>query len=172
MKLYLCQFDSFPSHIVLKAGPDEISVEYESLVGIDSAELELDIQKSGEEFYCQGTARASVRLICARCLEEFDQELAGETDFIICSEEWRENHSDVKDNEEYVFFEGSDLQADVSGIVREAIIVELAMKPLCSEDCRGLCSRCGANLNERTCTCRDDRTDERWSALRKLSGLT
>jgi len=172
MKLYLSQFDSFPCHASLKAGPDELNFDYESLVRVNSAQLELDIQKSGEEFFCQGAARASVIVTCARCLEEFSQELASTTDFIICSKEWRETHRDVKDNEEYVFYEGSDLQADVSGIMREAVIVELSMKPLCSESCRGLCPRCGVNLNEKACTCRNDHTDERWDALRKLSGLT
>ena len=172
MKLYLDRFDSFPCHTSLKAEPDEISIEYESLVQIDKAELELDIQMAGEEFFCQGTAKASVRVTCARCLEEFNDELASTTDFIICSKESHESHRSVEDNEEYVYFEGPDLQVDVSGIMREAVIVELAIKPLCSEDCRGLCPKCGVNRNERTCTCRDNHTDERWDALRKLSGLT
>jgi len=172
MKLYLGRFNSFPCHASLAAGPGELSIEYDGVVRVDKAELELDIQKSGEEYFCQGTATASVRVTCARCLEEFSQELTGPTDFIVCSKEWHEKHRAVEDNEEYVYFEGQDLQADVSNIMREAVIVEIAIKPLCSEDCRGLCPKCGINLNEGTCHCRSEHTDTRWDALRKLSGLT
>lgn len=156
----------------MKAEPGAMEIDFESVVRVNSAELDLNIQKSGEEFYCQGDARASVRLTCARCLEEFDLELANNTDFIVCSKQWHDQHGNVKDNEEYVFFQGGELHADVADIVRQAVIVSLSMKPLCSKDCRGLCPTCGANRNEVSCGCRQEQVDGRWEALRKLSGLT
>ncbi|UCE23753.1 MAG: DUF177 domain-containing protein [Candidatus Zixiibacteriota bacterium] len=172
MILDLRQFENFPAHLSLRAQPGEVVIDYESVVQVNDAQLDLDIQKSGEEFFCQGQARASVRLTCARCLEEFDRELANTTDFIVCSKQWHDNHRDVKDNEDYIFFEGGDLQADVTDMVRQAVIISMSMKPLCSEDCRGLCASCGANLNEKSCGCKTEQTDERWEALRRLSGLT
>ncbi|MBM4294554.1 MAG: DUF177 domain-containing protein, partial [Deltaproteobacteria bacterium] len=42
---------------------------------------------------------------------------------------------------------------DLQGIVREQIILSMPLKPLCHEDCRGLCPGCGANLNREACTC-------------------
>ena len=172
MIINLRQFDSFPAHLVVEAEKESMSIDYDSVVEVNSAAMEIDIQKSGEEFFCQGMARASVRLVCARCLDEFDKELANTTDFIVCSKEQRESHGDVQDNEEYVYFQGSDLQADVSEIVRQSVITEVALKPLCSEECEGLCPSCGVNLNKKTCDCKTDKVDPRWEALKKLSRST
>lgn len=172
MILDLSQFEGFPARVLLKALPESMVIDYDSLVRVNSAELDLNIQKSGEEFYCQGNANASIRLTCARCLEEFDLELSNTTDFIVCSKQWHDNQGNIEDSEDYVFFEGKELQADVTDIVRQTIIISLSLKPLCSPDCRGLCPTCGVNRNEVSCKCRREQTDGRWEALRKLSGLT
>lgn len=172
MILDLSQFEGFPARVLLKALPESMVIDYDSVVRVNSAELDLNIQKSGEEFYCQGNANASIRLTCARCLEEFDLELSNTTDFIVCSKQWHDNQGNIEDSEDYVFFEGKELQADVTDIVRQTIIISLSLKPLCSPDCRGLCPTCGVNRNEVSCKCRREQTDGRWEALRKLSGLT
>jgi uncharacterized protein len=57
---------------------------------------------------------------------------------------------------------------DLLPIVRERIILALPLKPLCREDCKGLCPHCGASRNTESCDCTDERQDERWSQLRKL----
>jgi uncharacterized protein len=57
---------------------------------------------------------------------------------------------------------------DITTRVREAILLELPYKPLCENDCKGLCSMCGENLNETDCGCTQDKTDERWDTLRQL----
>ena len=49
-----------------------------------------------------------------------------------------------------------------------ALLVALPLKPLCREDCAGLCPQCGANLNEGPCGCEPDTEDDRWAALREL----
>lgn len=56
---------------------------------------------------------------------------------------------------------------DIQEAVRQYILLSLPMKPLCKSDCRGLCARCGANLNERPCDCAEPR-DARWAPLKKL----
>ncbi len=168
----LSQFESFPAHVELSAEPERITIDYDCVVRVNAGRLDLNIQKSGEEFYCQGNALASVRLTCARCLEEFDFELTNNTDFIVCSQEWHRSHGGIRDNEDYVFFSGGELQADLTDILRQAIIISLSLKPLCKEDCRGLCPSCGTNRNEESCQCQVRQTDDRWEALRKLSGLT
>ena len=172
MILDLRQFETFPARLSLEAGPEEVEVDFEGIVQLNRARLNLSIQKSGEEFFCQGQVNASVKLTCARCLEEFDRELDNSTDFIVCSKQWHDERRAVEDNEEYVFFQGSDLQADVSDMVRQAVIMSMSMKPLCSEDCKGLCPSCGTNLNESSCDCKSGKVDPRWDALKKISRLT
>ena len=52
--------------------------------------------------------------------------------------------------------------------MREQFYLALPMKPLCRDDCRGLCSMCGANLNRSTCDCKHDFADPRFAALKEF----
>jgi len=61
-----------------------------------------------------------------------------------------------------------DLVVDVPGLAREALILALPAQVVCADDCLGLCSRCGKDLNQGPCTCGDDKSDERWSRLKEL----
>jgi uncharacterized protein len=65
-------------------------------------------------------------------------------------------------------FEPKGSELNLSNAVREEVL--LAVNPFveCKPECRGLCPRCGANLNEAPCECRQDEADPRWAALRKL----
>jgi uncharacterized protein len=53
-------------------------------------------------------------------------------------------------------------------LIREQMILALPTRPLCQEDCRGLCPRCGANLNERDCGCNLETGDARLAVLRSI----
>jgi uncharacterized protein len=53
--------------------------------------------------------------------------------------------------------------------VRQAMVMQEPMRPLCRPDCAGLCPTCGADLNEGPCACPEEPVDERWSALRGLN---
>jgi len=57
---------------------------------------------------------------------------------------------------------------DLTEPVRQALLVALPMKPLCREDCAGICPQCGANRNETQCGPAEETVDDRWSGLRSL----
>jgi uncharacterized protein len=57
---------------------------------------------------------------------------------------------------------------DLTEIVRQAILLAQPMRPLCREDCAGLCTECGQNLNEGQCDCAAERVDPRWEILKQL----
>jgi uncharacterized protein len=57
---------------------------------------------------------------------------------------------------------------DLTEVLRQYVITYQPMKPLCSPDCSGLCPQCGANLNQRNCSCDSAQRDPRWGALAKL----
>jgi uncharacterized protein len=59
---------------------------------------------------------------------------------------------------------------DLEPLARDAVLLELPLAPLCSDDCRGLCTQCGANLNLETCTC-EAPSDPRWAALDQLRDI-
>jgi uncharacterized protein len=59
-------------------------------------------------------------------------------------------------------------QIDLEPLVRDAVLLELPLAPLCEEDCQGLCPVCGVNRNQTSCTCTAEARDPRWSALDQL----
>lgn len=59
-------------------------------------------------------------------------------------------------------------EIDLAELVREQIYLALPMKLLCREDCRGICPRCGVNLNEAACCCKEDRTHPAFAKLKTL----
>lgn len=96
---------------------------------------------------------------CDRCLEPvtvpFSYEVSREADF---GEEARE--------EEQAYIEGYVLDVDV--LIRDELFVHMPMKILCREDCRGICNRCGANLNHGDCGCDRTEPDPRMAAIRDI----
>jgi len=71
-----------------------------------------------------------------------------------------------EDREDLLLVENGELALDE--LVQADLILSLPMRFLCREDCRGLCPRCGKNLNEGPCGCAEDRVDPRLAALRSL----
>ena len=163
MILDLREFEDFPASKKLTLDPGLI----EPL--ITRVLLDLTIQKSGDEYYCQGRLTGQALLECSRCLVVYPAELAEKTDFIVCSAaHLASRDKDVIDDEDYVCFQGDDLRVDLSAVVNQALVLALPMKPLCSENCRGLCPVCGINLNTGSCDCRTKEPDARWQGLKDL----
>ncbi len=71
-----------------------------------------------------------------------------------------------EDETEVGYYEGESLE--LAEVVREQILLWLPMRWICQEDCRGICSQCGANLNLEDCGCREELADDRWEALRSM----
>lgn len=72
-----------------------------------------------------------------------------------------ESDEELEDDEAYAIV---DDDLDLRPMVRDAVVLELPLAPLCRADCRGLCPQCGADLNEETCQCEPPR-DPRWANL-------
>lgn len=69
-------------------------------------------------------------------------------------------------NDDYI--ETPDHTIDVDELLRTDIVLELPLKHLCSDDCKGLCPKCGANLNKKDCGCSVKNIDPRLEALKQL----
>ena len=165
--LDLREFEEFPASATLSAGAGQIDANDDRLVEVNEATVRLAIQMSNEEFFCQGQVDARLTLECARCLTPFGHEVSEPVDFIIRSEVPSEEPRAI-DDEDYVFFKGNDLTVDIVEPVRQAILLSLPLKPLCREDCRGLCPQCRRNLNEGSCRCETRVDDPRWDGLKDL----
>ena len=104
------------------------------------------------------TARTTLDAVCDRCGKAFPQEKEVAYQCLLAEELQNE------DNDEIVLLE--DGQADVGDLARTAFILGMDSKTLCSEDCKGLCPRCGADLNLGPCSCQKE-VDPRLAVLAK-----
>ena len=105
------------------------------------------------------TAHTVLDAMCDRCGKEFRQEKEIPYSCVLAEEIQNE------DNDEIVLLE--DGKVDLYDLARTAFILGMDTNTLCSEDCKGLCSRCGADLNLGPCSCKKE-TDPRLAALAKL----
>lgn len=105
------------------------------------------------------SARTTLDAVCDRCGKAFLQEKEIPYSCMLAEELQNE------DNDEIVLLE--DGMVDVGDLARTAFILGMDTKTLCSEDCKGLCPRCGADLNLGPCSCKKE-TDPRLAVLAKL----
>jgi len=111
--------------------------------------LELEIFNTRDSFVVEGKLKAELILSCSRCLKKYSSPI--ELDI---SEDVLK--SEMEDEEELYLDE----------IVVDNIILSLPMKPLCSDDCQGICPECGQNLNEGECDCEVEALDPRLAKLK------
>ena len=109
----------------------------------------------------KGTIRTCIHGTCDRCASDFDRDMELPIDAVLVTELANEENED-----EWVFpLEGD--SADLDDIVRTVFVLNLDSKLLCKEDCKGLCHRCGKNLNDGPCNCQKE-LDPRFAALKQL----
>jgi uncharacterized protein len=124
-------------------------------------------------FLVSGTVTAVMCRECGRCTELFSDQVDAHFDMIYRQIEAPHHklanapEEDAADGEDDVeFFKGNFI--DLMGIIVESIVMAVPMRAICREDCQGLCPVCGQNLNEGSCTCAEEKTDERLTALKEL----
>ncbi len=126
-----------------------------------------EIYRSERDVHFQGRVEGEVRAVCARCLEEFDRPLERSFRFVILPRPLATD--DSEDDEGVDHYSGDEL--DLGPLVAEQALLALDSMPLCSPDCRGLCSRCGANLNREECRCSEEERSRGASRPLSLRGI-
>lgn len=167
MNLDLREFDSFPADFSAEFEADNADFGIPGVAFRDMMSIRLNIQLVNEEYYCHGVVAVPVEEECSRCLEVFDTELSGDLSFIIKSPDAKAVMA-ADSAAVVVNIKASEPVVDLNDLIKETLLLSMPMKPLCSDDCKGLCSNCGANLNEETCDCDVEEIDERWEGLKDL----
>lgn len=104
---------------------------------------------------------AKVEMQCSRCIDTYVQDIHASANYIFV----KEGNQLVEDEDEHSF-KGDEI--DLTEIVLNEIAAEIPMKPLCSENCKGLCPVCGKNNNRSNCNCKVGEVDSRLQILKKL----
>ena len=111
---------------------------------------------------CEYVADYSMDVMCDRCLRELKQEFSQRFSHVLVPH----LENEAEDSDELLLVEGQ--QLDMEQLATDDILLNLPAKILCDPDCKGLCPKCGANLNDGDCGCRNREIDPRLEALRSL----
>jgi uncharacterized protein len=137
----------------------------------------------GEDLYLEGRVEGSLELECGRCLARYRHPLR-EPFRLVLEPAGARQPADPEgaavlardgiwlgDDLDAGWFRGKEI--DLSSFVIEVVALALPVKPLCREDCAGLCARCGADRNQAPCDCVETKVDSPFAALKALrDGLT
>ncbi|MCG2726155.1 MAG: DUF177 domain-containing protein [Elusimicrobia bacterium] len=94
--------------------------------------LDINFSAGSDSILAQGFIKGKISLICARCNEAFE----------------------YKPKESFTeLYDYSQKSADIESLIASLLSISIPMKPLCSDDCKGICAICGTNLNTMNCEC-------------------
>jgi uncharacterized protein len=139
---------------------------------VGEVQFEGRLQNHGSDRYrLHGRLRAVLELDCGRCLEPFTLPVDTEVDLTYvphptgAAPSSHAEEVELSDDDLTTAFY-RDQVLDLADMVREQFYLAMPMRPLCREECRGLCPRCGTNLNVETCQCKTQWEDPRLARLR------
>ncbi|MBO8141876.1 MAG: DUF177 domain-containing protein [Firmicutes bacterium] len=150
--------------------PSECDGLAPDLVAVSPVWVRGTITNAGESMFVRAQASGTFEMACSRCLKpvaaalnaSFEERYrrmtpgsqTGPKETSSADDDARPYHGD---------------RIDLSGAVRDHLLLQIPMKPVCRPDCRGLCPHCGADLNEAECGCRPAEGDPRLEVLKELS---
>lgn len=135
------------------------------VVLVEPLDVDLSARSVGDGVLVRGTLRTRVRQACRRCLAPVEQKVDEHVDLLFVPP--GEDAEDVDDGEVYPLpARGDDL--DLTGAVREQVLLQAPEFTLCREDCPGLCPTCGKDLNEGACECVPEVAESPWDALKNV----
>lgn len=129
---------------VVKAGPDLYSFD-------EPLAWQVDIANTGDALLVTGTVEGEAKTACARCLETFSFSVTGDVEGYFLLDKEKSAPEDMDDDEFDVL--PDDHVVDLEPLIKAALLVDFPLVPLCDDACLGLCTTCGANLNEGPCGC-------------------
>lgn len=129
-------------------------------------EVRGSVTNAGESMLVRAAVRGLFEATCSRCLQPARVPVEAALEERFRREDVPyvpEDSGSAEDDAEVNYYRGE--RIDLGDVVREHVALHLPMKPVCRDDCQGLCPRCGANRNETPCQCRIDDVDPRLAAL-------
>lgn len=141
----------------------------ESFEIAEPVSLVFDIYKNKDQFRLVGSVRTTLELPCGRCLEPFrwPVDAAFDLRYQPHTANTGEGEREVEEDDlSTAFYQNGEI--DLEQLMREQFYLSLPMKPLCDEECKGLCPVCGTNLNRGVCVCKREWDDPRLAALKAL----
>lgn len=132
-------------------------------------EVDLVYYRSGQEIFFKGSFGGTLEGTCSRCLRIYSFSLGKDFDFVLSSDPSEQGGKVGElDREDLGLSYYSTEEIDLAPLIKEQVMLALPTRPLCHENCRGLCSSCGIDLNQETCACSSSAADPRMAIFRTL----
>lgn len=150
--------------------PEELVLDEEHARLTEPPEVSGRVHTSGHEVRLRGRITARAEVDCDRCLKSVETPVETEFDVsYVPEEDYRASEAAELQEEDLGLsvFDGETI--DVDELVREQLLLALPSRALCTEECKGLCPTCGADLNsDAACGCEAKEVDPRWAGLKAL----
>ena len=162
MKLKISELDALVPLGVVNINTKGIGVE--DNIQIDSVPVQLSISPIRYDYRVIGNLSFPVLKSCDRCLTEYKDKVNANFEIMVISNDSPLSESDDAD---LIVLNPGQIEVDLGPSIRDAIAIENNLKNLCKNNCKGICLKCGVNLNNQDCLCLESQTDDRWEALKK-----
>lgn len=150
-------------------GPDALPSDGDVYRIVAPITLRCEVRKNRQQDPVAGRLKATLELACSRCLERFPLVVDEAIDvlFLPHAENTGEGEREVEDDDlSTVYYR--DQVLDLGQLIQEQFYLAVPMKPLCGEDCKGLCPVCGTNFNTGSCQCHPTWVNPRLAVLEQL----
>jgi len=128
-------------------------------------DFDLKVTKIIREVIVNGIINLGIRTKCARCLKDVELELKSDVKLILTPRDESFTESEEEDLD-HDFYEGDTV--DLSCYLRELIAITIPINVVCSNECKGLCSNCGINLNTASCNCEKNLKKSAFAVLKDI----
>lgn len=155
--------------------PIELNEKFSDIdLELDDARVAGDVSFIGEKLlidgkaHIRGSVTGEVETACTRCLSVMLRPIDIAFDDIFVSDPSSDGEAAIEETElDESYVENGEI--DLREVVREQILLDLPEQVYCSDDCKGLCPKCGSNRNLIDCNCNFNEVDPRWAALKGLN---
>jgi uncharacterized protein len=149
--------------------PEQLAVSDDAFRVAAPVHLAFDIHKDKDQFRLVGSVNTTLELPCSRCLEPFMWPVDSSFDlrYQPHARNTGEGEREIEEDDLTTAFYENDT-IDLGQMMREQFFLALPMKPLCRDECKGLCPACGINWNKGACNCSNQWEDPRLGALKAL----
>ena len=135
---------------------------------LEPVKVNLKLNKSGDKISVSGVVRTAVELTCSRCLEKFSYNIDTDIDIVYQPAEKEPREIEELKEEDFKIATYDEPVLNLADDIREAVYLAVPIKPLCREDCQGICPKCGKNLNVKKCGCIKEMLDPRFAKLKEF----
>jgi uncharacterized protein len=169
MILDLAKLDGPNNRFEFSISADDLDLEIENVSLKSDISGSCEITKNVSKTYITGAISVSAEIDCTRCLIPIERllEFSFDAAYLPSEELLKESEAELEADDLNVDALDAD-ELDLREVVREQILLNLPDQIFCKEDCKGLCQKCGANLNLIDCSCKETEIDPRWAALKNI----